>query len=74
MTIGQETALPARKHSEPLSYKGARETSSCVAHRHNALAKYSKEACMNAFTDALTKHSLGQQQQESEQLQQQQQQ
>ena len=47
---------------------------SCAAHRHNALAKYSKEAFMKAFTDALTKHSLGQQQQESEQLQQQQQQ
>ena len=39
-----------------------------------ALAMCSKEAFMKAFTDTLTKHSLGQQQQESEQLQQQQQQ
>ena len=42
----------------------------CVAHRHNALAKYSKEAFMKTSADAPTTHPLGQQQ-ESEQLQQQ---
>ena len=30
----------------------------CAAHRHNALAKYSKEAFMKAFTDALTNQSI----------------
>ena len=30
----------------------------CAAHRHNALAKYLKEAFMKAFTDALTNRSI----------------